>query len=163
MNFFHPETLVFWTTLFFLVFFFLFIKLAWKPILKTINEREKSIEDALNEAEKAKEEMARLKADNEKILNEARAQRDEMLKDAKQLKEQMIASAKDEAQKAADKEIAKAKDVIESEKHAAIKALKNQVSELSISMAEKVLNEELKDKDAQLKHIEKLISGIKLN
>jgi F-type H+-transporting ATPase subunit b len=163
MNFFHPETLVFWTTLFFLLFFFLFIKLAWKPILKTIKEREESIENALLEADKAREEMAKLKADNQKILNEARAERDQMLKEAKELKEQIIAKAREEAQIEANKEIDKAKAVIQSEKQAAIKELKNQVSELSINIAEKVIGEELKDKKAQIKQVEKLISDIKLN
>jgi F-type H+-transporting ATPase subunit b len=163
MNFFHPETLVFWTTLFFLIFFFLFIKLAWKPILKTIKEREESIENALQEADKAREEMAKLKADNQKILNEARAERDQMLKEAKELKEQMITKAREEAQAEANKEIEKARAVIQSEKQAAIKELKNQVSELSIDIAEKIIGEELKDKNAQIKQVEKLISDIKLN
>jgi len=163
MNLFHPETLIFWTTLFFLIFFFLFVKLAWKPILKTINEREKSIEDALLEADKAREEMARLQADNQKILNEARAERDQMLKEAKMLKEQIVNKAREEAKAEAGKEIEKAKSVIENEKQAAIKELKNQVSELSVNIAEKVLGEQLKDKDNQLKQIEKLVSDIKFN
>ena len=163
MNLLHPETLVFWTTLFFLIFFFLFVKLAWKPILKTIKEREQSIEDALLQADKAREDMAKLKADNEKILNEESAQRDNMLKEAKELKEQIINKARKEAQTEAGKEIEKAKRVIESEKQAAIKELKNQVSELSINIAEKVLGEELKDKNEQLKQVDKLVSQIKFN
>jgi len=163
MNFFHPETLIFWTTLFFLLFFLLFVKLAWKPLLNTIKEREKSIEDALLEADKAREEMAKLKADNQKILNEARAERDEMLKEAKTLKEQIINNAREEAQVEAGKQIEKAKQIIDSEKQTAIKELKNQVSVLSVAIAEKILKEELKDKDKQLKQAEKLISEIKLN
>jgi len=163
MNFFHPETLIFWTTLFFLLFFFLFLKLGWKPILKTINEREKSIEDALAEADKAKEEMAQLKADNQKILNEARAERDLMLKEAKELKNQIVNKAKEEAQVEAGKEIEKAKVLIQSEKQAAVKDLKNQVSKFSLEIAEKVLSEELKDSATQMKHIEALVSDIKLN
>ena len=73
MNLTSPETLIFWMTLFFLIFFFLLKKFAWKPILNAIKEREESIENALLEADKAREEMARLKADNQKILNDARA------------------------------------------------------------------------------------------
>ena len=163
MNFFHPETLTFWTTLFFLLFAFLFFKMAWKPILKTIDEREKSIEDALAEAEKAKEEMAKLQADNQKILNEARAERDLMLKEAKELKTQIVNKAKEEAQVEAHKEIEKAKAIIQSEKQAAVKDLKNQVAEYSLVIAEKVLKSELKDQVAQKNHVEQLISDIKLN
>ncbi len=163
MNLTSPETLIFWMTLFFLIFFILLKKFAWKPILNAVKEREESIENALLEADKAREEMARLKADNQKILNEARAERDQMLKEAKALKEQIINKAREEAQLEANKEIEKAKLVIESEKQAAIKELKNQVSELSVSIAEKVLGEQLKNKEAQLKQVEKLVSDIKLN
>ncbi len=163
MNLTSPETLIFWMTLFFLIFFFLLKKFAWKPILSAVKEREESIENALLEADKAREEMARLKADNQKILNEARAERDQMLKEAKVLKEQIINKAREEAQIEAGKEIEKAKQVIESEKQAAIKDLKNQVAEYSLVIAEKVLGEELKDKDQQLKQVEKLVSEIKLN
>ncbi len=163
MNLTSPETLIFWMTLFFLIFFFLLKKFAWKPILNAVKERETSIENALLEADKAREEMARLKADNQKILNEARAERDQMLKEAKVLKEQIINKAREEAQIEAGKEIEKAKRVIESEKQAAIKDLKNQVAEYSLVIAEKVLGEELKDKNQQLKQVEKLVSEIKLN
>jgi len=51
--------LVFWTTLCFGILLFLLGKFAWKPILASISEREKSIEGALLQAEAAKEEMAR--------------------------------------------------------------------------------------------------------
>ena len=50
----------------FLALLFLLGKFAWKPILKSIDERETSIIDALNQAKLAKQEMAQLKEDNEK-------------------------------------------------------------------------------------------------
>ncbi len=60
--------LVFWTTLVFLIVLVILRRMAWKPILNAVNEREESIENALAAAEKAKEEVANLKADNERIL-----------------------------------------------------------------------------------------------
>ncbi|MGC8802375.1 MAG: F0F1 ATP synthase subunit B, partial [Bacteroidales bacterium] len=59
---------LFWMLLFFSIILLILKKLAWKPILNSLKNREKSIEDALQSVERAKEEMARLKADNEKIL-----------------------------------------------------------------------------------------------
>ena len=53
-----PEIgLIFWTTLSFLILLFILGKFAWKPILKSVNERESSIKDALAEAENARQEM----------------------------------------------------------------------------------------------------------
>ncbi len=74
--------LVFWTTLVFLIVLVILRRMAWKPILNAVNEREESIENALAAAEKAKEEVANLKADNERILQEARVERDSILKEA---------------------------------------------------------------------------------
>ena len=46
-----------WSTVAFILLFFLLSKFAWKPIVKALDERERSIEDALAKAEMAKEEM----------------------------------------------------------------------------------------------------------
>ena len=163
MNFVAPESLIFWTTIIFLAFFFLLKKLAWKPILNAVKEREDSINDALLSAEKARLEMQNLKSDNERILKEARAERDTMLKDAREIREKLIAESKEEALKQSAKLIEQAKFTIENEKQAAIVELKNQVAELSISIAEKVIKEELSSKDRQLKVIGEMLKDVKLN
>ena len=72
---------VLWTSIAFLVVLFLLKKMAWKPILKALNEREESIEKSLKEAEKAREDMANLNADNERLLKEARIERDKVLQE----------------------------------------------------------------------------------
>lgn len=163
MNFVAPESLIFWTTIIFLAFFFLLKKLAWKPILNAVKEREDSINDALLSAQKARLEMQNLKSDNERILKEARNERDAMLKDAREIREKLIAESKEEALKQSAKLIEQAKFTIENEKQAAIVELKNQVAELSISIAEKVIKEELSSKDRQLKVIGEMLKDVKLN
>jgi F-type H+-transporting ATPase subunit b len=152
--------LIFWTTISFLILLFILGKFAWKPILNSVNERETSILDALEEAEKARKEMQNLKSDNERILKEARAERDEMMKDARQIKNNMLTEAKDEAKIEANKIIAQAKTSIEIEKHAAIIDIKNQVAELSIGIAEKVVKSELADKNKQVKLVEEMLKEI---
>lgn len=158
-----PESLIFWTTLIFVVFFFLLSKFAWKPILGAVKSREASINDALLAAENARKDMQNLKADNEKLLAEARAERDTMIKEAREIKEKMIAQAKEEAQTQGNKMIAQAKTSIENEKNAAMSQLKNQVSLLSVEIAEKLLKEELTNNDAQTKLVEKMLGDAKLN
>lgn len=163
MNFTSPESLVFWTTLIFVVFFLLMRKFAWKPILGAVKGREDSINNALLAAENAKKDMQNLKSDNEKLLAEARAERDLMIKEAREIKEKMIADAKSEAQAQGEKMIEAAKASIESEKNAAMAELKNQVSSLSLEIAETLLKEELSNKEAQTKLVEKMLGDAKLN
>lgn len=163
MNFTSPESLVFWTTLIFVVFFLLMRKFAWKPILGAVKGREDSINNALLAAENAKKEMQNLKSDNEKLLAEARAERDLMIKEAREIKEKMIADAKSEAQVQGAAMIESAKATIESEKNAAMAELKNQVSSLSLEIAETLLKGELSNKEAQTKLVEKMLGDAKLN
>lgn len=163
MNLTSPESLIFWTSIIFLVFFFLMKKFAWKPILGAVKSREESINNALAAAETAKKEMMNLKADNQRLLDEARAERDTMMKEAREIKEKMIADAKSEAQIQGAKMIDQAKAAIESEKNAAMAELKTQVSGLSLEIAEKLLKGELSNKASQTELVEKMLEEVKLN
>ncbi len=150
-------------TILFLVLIFLLVKFAWKPILNALNDREEGIKNALDSAEKAKLEMENLQADNNKLLKEARAEREAMLKEARDLKNKMIEDAKGEAQAEAAKLVAQAQASIESEKKAAIADLKSQVANLSIDIAEKVVQGELSNKGKQEKLVESLLGDATLN
>ncbi|CAM3952038.1 MULTISPECIES: F0F1 ATP synthase subunit B [Flavobacterium] len=163
MNFTAPESLIFWTTIIFFVFFLLLRKFAWKPILGAVKGREESINNALASAESARREMQNLTADNERILQEARMERDNMLKEAREMKEKMVADSKKEAQIQGERMISQAKIAIEAEKNAAMAELKSQVSTLSLSIAEKLLKDELSNKEAQAKLIENMLGDVKLN
>jgi len=155
--------LTFWMVISFLTVFFLLAKFAWKPILKMIREREKSIEDALASAEKAKLEMAALQSDNERIIAEARGERDRLLKEAREMKDAIVGEAKTKAQAEAEKIMTAARESIHNEKMAAITDLKNQVAQLSIDIAEKILKQELSSEDKQKALINNLLQDVKLN
>jgi F-type H+-transporting ATPase subunit b len=155
--------LIFWTGISFLILLFLLRKFAWNPILGAVNTREESIKNALESAEAAKKEMENLTADNEKLLKEARAERDAMMKEARELKTNMIADAKEEAKIEGDKMIINAQAAIQSEKKSAIAEIKSQVASLSLDIAEKVIKDELSNKDKQLKLVETMLDDAKLN
>ena len=138
-----------WQTVLFLTLLFLLRKYAWKPILGAVEEREEGIKSALEAADNAKKEMEALNADNERILREAKAERDAILKEAREIKDVIIAEAKAQATVEADKVLTSAREQINNEKLAAITELKNQVADLSIDIAEKILKAELKDNDRQ--------------
>ncbi len=155
--------LFFWQAIILVILIILLAKFAWKPILAALAAREEGISNALLAAENAKKDMQNLKADNEKLLAEARAERDAMIKEAREIKEKMIADAKSEAQAQGEKMIESAKASIESEKNAAMAELKNQVSTLSLEIAETLLKGELSNKEAQTKLVEKMLGDAKLN
>jgi len=159
-----PEIgLIFWTIIVFSLLLIILKKYAWKPILTAVDERNKSIEDALRSAEKAKEEMLALNTDNERILIEAKKERDELLKEGREIKESVINQAKDKAKSEADKILTTAKEQINNEKMKAITELKNQVAEMSIDIAEKILKSELSDKGKQKEMITKALKSNELN
>ena len=152
-----------WQTIIFVGLILLLKKFAWTPILDAVNEREEGIKNALLSADNARKEMQNLQADNQRILQEARMERDSLLKDAREMKDKMVADAKNEAQAQGLKMIEQAKAAIESEKNAAMAELKLQVSTLSLEIAEKLLKDELSNKEAQVKLVEKMLGDAKLN
>ncbi|QMU64416.1 MAG: F0F1 ATP synthase subunit B [Flavobacteriaceae bacterium] len=154
--------LIFWTGIAFLLLLFILKKFAWKPILNAVNEREESIKEALASAEAAKKEMQNLQADNEQLLKEARLERDALMKEAREIRDKIITEAKDEAKEVTAKLIQNAQTSIEQEKQAALSALKHQVAELSIGIAETVVKKELASKDDQLKLVEDLLQDVTL-
>lgn len=155
--------LVFWSIVTFGILLLVLKKFAWKPILGAVDERESGIKNALEAADMARREMENLKADNERILNEARAERETMMKEARDIKNKMVSDAKEEAQQQATKMIAQAQEAIENEKRSAMAELKNHVASLSIEIAEKVVRQELGNKDKQLELVESMLSDAKLN
>jgi len=154
--------LFFWQTIIFVALILLLKKFAWKPILDSVNEREQGIKDALLSAEKAREEMASLQSDNELTLKKARAEREALLKEAREIKQKLIDDAKSEAKNEASKIIAQAKEAIQNEKNSAIVDLKNQMADLSVGIAEKVLQSKMSEDKAQMNLVQELIKDVTL-
>ncbi len=155
--------LIVWTLLAFLIVFFILKKYAWKPILKSLGEREDNITSSIATAEKVKLEMAQLKNDNEALLVQAREERAILMKEAKETKEKIINDAKEEAKIQAAKIIADAHASINNQKMAALTEIKNQVGNLVIEVSEKVLRRELGNKTEQENYIKQLAQEAKLN
>jgi F-type H+-transporting ATPase subunit b len=155
--------LIFWQTVTFLIVLFLLSKFAWKPIMKALNDREASIEQALSAAEKAKLEMQGLKAENEKLLAQARMERDRILKEASEAGNALVESARLKANEEGARMITVAREAIENEKRAAITEVKNQAASLSIEIAERILRRELSDPKAQQELAQDYVREVTLN
>ncbi len=152
-----------WTLIGFLAVFLILKKFAWKPILKTLSEREKHIADSIATADRVKAEMAQLKSENETLMIQAREERTLMLKEAKETRDRLVNEAKERAKAEAQRIVVEAELAIEQQKMKAITEVKNQVGNMVIEVAEKVLRRELSGKAEQEKYISDLSEGIKLN
>src|ERR1700748_1395713 len=152
-----------WNLLGFLILFFILKATAWKPILKSLNEREQGISDSLATAERVKAEMAQLKNENEALLAKAREERALMLKEARETKEKIINEAKEQAKLEAGKVITDAQAAIEQQKMAALTEVKNEVGTLVVEVAEKILRRQLENKSEQESYIRQLTNEAKLN
>jgi F-type H+-transporting ATPase subunit b len=151
------------STILLLALIALMVKFAWKPILKSLEERESGIEDALAAAENARKEMQNLHADNERLLKEAREEREAMMKDARHISATIIAEAKEDAKEVTMKLIETAQASIQQEKQAALAEIKKSVAHLSIDIAESVIKRELSSKKDQLALVEGILKDITLN
>jgi F-type H+-transporting ATPase subunit b len=154
---------VFWTTLIFLLFFFVLSKFAWKPILSAVKSRDEIIKSSLEAAEKAREDMKRLQADNEVILKKAREERENILRDAREVRDKMIGEARGKASEEAEKLIEKARESIEMEKNKALAEIHEQVAFLSVEIASRLLGEKLKESEEQNKLIDSYLKSIKFD
>ncbi|MFZ4798776.1 MAG: F0F1 ATP synthase subunit B [Bacteroidia bacterium] len=155
--------LLFWSSLSFFILFIVLTKFAWKPITKTLKEREDSIDEALKSAEIARLQLESLKTDNQRLLNEARVERDKLLKEANEIKDQILAKAKGDAKSEGDKMIAAAKEAIEMEKVNTMNQLKTQVAVLTVDLAEKILRKKMEDRSQQEVFVNDSLKNITLN
>jgi|TARA_B100000809_G_C14996278_1_gene479830 F-type H+-transporting ATPase subunit b len=140
-----------WTILTFLLLLMVLAKFAWKPLLEMLDERQKSIDDSLLSAEKARLELAGINKESEAILSKSRTQAQTIVADAKsaadKLKEDIVSKAKEEA----DGQLKKAKNQISVEKDRALLEIRQEVVELSITVAEKIIKKNLsKDDNASI-------------
>jgi F-type H+-transporting ATPase subunit b len=154
------DATLFWSTLFlFLLFAVVMSKLAWKPLLAMIEEREKGVRDSVEGAQRASTEAQALLAQHQELLREAGRQREEIIKrsiaDAEQLKAELSAQARAEA----DQILVKAKEQIEREKRLAIQELRGQVADLAVEAASRIVTSSLTP-EAQRKLVHEFIDQL---
>ncbi len=152
-----------WTLVAFLIILFILGKFAWKPILNMLNERETGIANSIAAAEKVRSEMSQMQAENEVLLAKAREERTVILKEAKETREKIVNEAKDKAKAEADKILSEARIQIEQQRNAALTAVKNDIGNLAIEVAEKVLRKQLANNQEQKDYAAALAKEITLN
>ena len=138
---------VFWTALTFVVLLFILKKAAWAPLIAALQEREVKIREALDKADAARKESEAAIVKNQEILDEAKKEAQELLSKsrttAEATKEEIIQKAESEAAALVDK----ARKEITVEREKAVEELKKQTTELSISIASKLIGKTLSNED----------------
>ena len=151
-----------WTILTFLVLLVLLAKFAWKPLLALLDRREEMIRQSLDDAEKAKHELQRLQQESKEILSKARVEAQSILAQTRSEAEKLKGEIKQKAKAEADSILRDAEKQIQVETEKAIAVLKNEVVDLSLLVASKLIKKNLSKEDNQslieesLKQVESL-------
>ena len=140
-----------WTALFILLntltIFFVAKKFLFKPVMKIITERQQEIDNLYADAGAAKEQARQLQESYQQKLNAAQETSDRIVKEAvargQSREEQIIRDANAQAAAIMDK----ASRDIAQEKKKAINDAKNEISDLAMAIAGKVVERELKESD----------------
>ena len=164
MDLFLPESgLVIWMTIAFGIVFFILSKFGFPIILKSINEREKYIIKSLDAANEAQQKLLEIEDKGKEIIANDEQQQLLIVKESQELKKKLVEEAKMQAQKEADNIIANARIQIEKEKETALSDIRNEVLQVSLSIAEKVLEKELENKKAHTQYVEKLLDNMSMS
>ena len=127
--------------------FFLFIIVSvmwvWPMVLRKIEERQKIIADGLAEAERGRSSLAEAQKQNEITMREARTRAQEIVAAAEKAAAQRIEESKSQAKTEGDRLVAAAKASIEQEVQSAKQQLREQVAQLAVTGAEKILRREV--------------------
>lgn len=164
MELFTPDFgLVFWMFVAFLILFLALAKWGWPVILKNMDKRADTIDKGVEYAQEAKYQLDHAREEAQKFMEEAQAKQAEMLRDAAKMKSQIIEEAKQQAGVEAQKVMDAAKVSIEQSRKEAELQFRNEVSKFSIEIAEKMVRNQMKNDEAQVKFVDKLLDEIEKN
>ena len=152
--------LLFWMLLAFAVVFFVLAKYGFPAIVNMVDERKKYIDESLQKAHEASERLENIKQEGEAILQEARDRQAQILKEAAETRDAIVEQAQQKAREEGARLLGDAKVAIEQEKRAAIADIRQQVAQLSVEIAEKVLRQNLKDDKAQMDLIDRMLDEV---
>jgi F-type H+-transporting ATPase subunit b len=149
---------ILWTIINFTLLLVLLRAVAWKPIVKALETRESSINDALNRAEKAKGEAERVLAENQKALQRAEEESQKVLRDSREYAERLHSEATLKAQEEGRRILEQARHEIERSKQQALNELRGEVASLAVGGAERILRDTL-DGDRQKRLVDEYLKG----
>jgi len=139
-----PGTII-WTVITFVLLALLLGKFAWKPLLMTLEERERTIRESLDQAQKARAEAEGTLRRNQEILAQARRETAAILEQGKREAESLRGEILAQARKEAQDLVEQGNRQVQYEQKQAIEQLRRQVADLAIQAAERLIARSLDD------------------
>ncbi len=130
----------------FLVVLALLTKFLYRPVVKVLDERAARIKESMDRAEAVKKQFAGAEEEIRLSLENARREGQAIIEQATKIGEQMRAQARQEAQAEADKIVAKARDQLDLERQQVVTDLRQQMAELVVAAAGKVIAQNMDDR-----------------
>ncbi len=155
--------LLLWMLAAFLVVFVVLAKFGFPIIIGMVEKRKNYIDESLRKAHEATTRLENIKQESESILQEARDKQVAILKEAANTREAIVEDARVKAREESARIISDAKAEIESQKQAAITAIRQQVALLSVEVSEKVLRKKLDTDQAQMDYINLMLDEVTAN
>ena len=152
-------TLLWATIVVFALFAWVLGKFAWGPLLKIVDEREKTIRDQVDSAQQAAADAKDLLVQHQEMLKGAGREREEILQKAVKEAEQVRADLVTKARADADQVVSKAREQMQREKDQAIAELRAQVADIAVEAASRIVKSSLTD-EAQRKLVDDYIQEL---
>ena len=136
-----------WTIVTFIIVLIILKWKAWGPLVHALDKRAEDIKNALSAADKAKEDAEKASQDYEELVQKAHAEAQQIIADSKAAGERVKNELESAAKEKAEEMIGKAKTQIAAESQRAIQEIKSSVVDLSIEVAEKIIEKNLDSED----------------
>jgi len=148
-----------WTLIIFVILAFILTKFAFGPITKSVEARERALEEAINAAKRDREEAGALLAQHRAALDASRVEAQKIIVDARAAAERVRAELVEQAHAEQANMLARARQDIESEKTKAIAQLRREAVDLAIAGAGKVIDRNL-DQAANRQLVESFLASV---
>ena len=142
------------------ILYIVFRLLLYKPVAKFMKSRQERFAKEREELDAEKAEADAIRAQGDEILHKARSDAETQVAQIMAQADKDAKSIREEAQKQACVIIENAKQEAQEEKRRQLEAMHDQVMELSVALASRILEREIKPEDHQ-KLMEEFLSEVK--
>ena len=126
-----------------LLFVWFCMKFIWPPLMQAIEQRQAQIADGLAAGEKGQQKLDKANVESKEILDEARKQATGILGQANARANEIVSDGKQNGQQERERQLSLAKNDIEQESNRARDELRDQVAQIAVATAEKILKREI--------------------
>lgn len=164
MSLFTPEPgLVIWMLISFFTVVLILGRYIWPSILKSVQERGEFIRQGVENAEKAARKLEEAESEEKRILEKAHTEQIRMMNETERLKEQLLEEARQDAAREKAKLMEQTQLALVQAKKDAVDDIRKEIISLSIQLSEKILREDLGNREAQEKLIDKMLNELQMS